>query len=127
MGKKTATLLVYPLETIDREIEDRQRKQNEAARAQETVENELSDKRNRLEIVTVGLELEDTKSTKEEKTALERSIAQLDQTFQAIKDARSVNARLLSLLSGYRAAIQCLERDLPKGIFASKEKTPAQS
>lgn len=127
MTQNATTLSIIPLADIEREITSRQRQQDEAARAQETLENELSDKRRRLEIIDVGLELEDGSATKEEKVALEKSISQINQHFQTIKTARGNNAKLLGRLSAYRAAIKCVERGLPKGILTVKEKTPAQS
>lgn len=113
------TLTIIPLSVVEAEIHTLQNKREEAGRAQETLENELVEMRQQLELVSMEIELAPKPDPKnvQKKRELESAIANLDSQFNSYKQGCTTFSKALSILGSYRDAIKCIKRGLPKNIL----------
>ena len=119
MEDTDTTIAIVPLKTINETLERFRRQQEQVARAQETVENDLQDKRERLKIVEMELELNDKKESPEQ-LQLVAAIKPLESTLQNFKNGCSVIEKAIGQLTSYKSAVERIDRGLAKSIFTLK-------
>lgn len=127
MQDTDTSLPIEPVKYVKAQLEMRKRQQEQVARAQETIEDELEDKQGRLSIVDMELQLQN-KTTSPEKETLAKDVAELERKLQLFKDGCKATTREIDELTSYLSAIQRINRGLPKGLIkSSTEKTPGST
>ncbi len=107
---------VVPLAVIQKEMSERQRLKSEAARLQVNFQDELEQKKEKLDYINQSILLEETFDANE-KAQLEQAIPTIEKYLASSVVAVRTHSEAIEHLDEYRRALITINRGLPAGTI----------